>query len=336
MTHELKEIINAHLQGKKVGLKSVLATVVALDGSSYRRPGVRMLILENDRMIGAVSGGCVEKEVLRQASSVFENGIAKVMTYDGRYRLGCEGILYVLIEPFAPSAEMVEAFNKTIQARTSIGVRVYFRKELAQNPDFGSEIELQGNNYKVHHQVRPNSSLEKFEQTLKPCYRLIIVGAEHDAVQLCSFASGMGWEVKVIAHPTEEKKLEDFPGALHLDGVVAEEMDVSQIDQQTAIILMTHSYVKDLQFLIALQASQPAYLGLLGPNKRREKLLNEFLEHCPEISDSFFDFVYGPAGLNIGAETPQEIAIAVLAEILAVIRKKKPMSLRDKIGGIHT
>ncbi len=336
MTHELKKIISTYLEAHEKGLKTVLATVVALDGSSYRRPGVRMLILENEQMVGAVSGGCVEKEVLRQSVSVFKDGVAKVMTYDGRYRLGCEGILYVLIEPFSPSAEMINAFNQTIAARTSISISSYYIREVQHDVGFGSEIQLQDEIFQVHHVAKLNRKALKFEQRLKPCYRLIIIGSEHDAVELSLFASHMGWEVIVIAHPTEEKKQKDFPGSLALKGIVADDMDISQIDQQTAVILMTHSYVKDLQFLIALQKSRPAYLGLLGPNKRREKLLSEFLEYCSDIDDAFFDHVYGPAGLNIGGETPQEIAIAILAEILSVIRGKEPMSLRDKSGGIHS
>jgi xanthine/CO dehydrogenase XdhC/CoxF family maturation factor len=336
MTHELKQIVRAHVAGSKSGLKSVMATVVALNGSSYRRPGVRMLIHENGKMVGAVSGGCVEKEVLRQAASVFETGVAKVMTYDGRYRLGCEGILYILIEPFSPSEETISAFEETLSTRTSIEIHCYFKKEVIQETGLGSEMELLEISYPVSEKAELNKTFQKFSQTLQPCYRLLIVGSEHDAVQLCAFAHNMGWEVDIIAHPTEEKQLKDFPGARSLRGIVADDMNVSQIDGQTAIVLMTHSYVKDLQFLIALEKSQPAYLGLLGPNKRREKLLNEFLEHCPEVEDTFFDHVYGPAGLNIGGETPQEIAIAILAEILTVIRGKKPMLLRDKEGGIHS
>ena len=336
MTHELKQIIQAYLEAKKQGLKSVLATVVALDGSSYRRPGVRMLILENEQMIGAVSGGCVEKEVLRQAVSVFTNGVSKVMTYDGRYRLGCEGILYILIESFSPDENTLIAFNETITIRTSIKILSYFTKAVAQDAGFGSEIYLQNQKYPLNSEAKLDTKFDQFQQAMEPCFKLIIVGAEHDAVQLCSFASNMGWEVSVIAHPSENKKLTDFPGANELHGVVAEEMDVSGIDNQTAIVLMTHSFVKDLQFLIALQKSPMIYLGLLGPNKRREKLLNEFIEHCPDVEGTFFDQVYGPAGLNIGGETPQEIAISILAEILAVIRGKEPMSLRDKKGGIHT
>ncbi len=112
--HELKQIINAYNQAKDLNLKSVLASVVDLDGSSYRKPGVRMLILENDKMIGAVSGGCVEKEVLRQAKSVFTDGKSKMMTYDGRYRLGCEGVIYILLEEFKPEDEFFKKFNRAL------------------------------------------------------------------------------------------------------------------------------------------------------------------------------------------------------------------------------
>lgn len=101
MTHELKKIFQVFTSSSAASDTFVLATVVALEGSSYRRPGVRMLISKNGRTLGAVSGGCVEKEIIRQSVSVFEDGIPKMMTYDGRYRLGCEGILYILIEPFA-------------------------------------------------------------------------------------------------------------------------------------------------------------------------------------------------------------------------------------------
>ena len=97
MTHELKKIVKAYQQAKENGITTVLASVVALEGSSYRRPGVRMLILSDGRMIGAVSGGCVEKEIQRQAQTVFSSGNPIMMTYDGRYRLGCEGILFILI-----------------------------------------------------------------------------------------------------------------------------------------------------------------------------------------------------------------------------------------------
>lgn len=148
-------------------------------------------------------------------------------------------------------------------------------------------------------------------------------------------ASQLGWEVTVVAHPSEAKEESSFNGISSLQNVIAEDFDSSQIDTQTVIVLMTHSYVKDLQFLMAMHTAKPKYVGLLGPNKRREKLLNEFIERCPEVAPSFLDNIYGPSGLNIGAETPQEITVAIIAEVLSVIRSKEPMMLRDKKGGIH-
>ena len=317
------------------GQKAVLATVVALEGSSYRRPGVRMLITDDHGMTGAVSGGCVEKEVLRQAIPVFGGSMAKVMTYDGRYRLGCEGILYILLEPFEPSGEFLETFREAIKDRSSFGITSHYFKGEATSVHYGSTLRLGDRVYPFRTSFQPDSGDAEFREQMKPCSKLLILGAEHDAVQLSHFASLMGWEVTVVANASEEKSLADFPGAQELLCVLPESYRPDSVDKQTAVVLMTHSFVKDLQFLIALKDATPAYLGLLGPARRRERLLHEFLERCPDLREEFFENLHGPAGLNVGAETPQEIAIAILAEILAVLHGQDPIPLRDKKGAIH-
>ncbi len=336
MTHELKKIIQAYQIAEKKGIKAVLAAVVALEGSSYRRPGVAMLLLENGTMVGAVSGGCVEKEIYRQSESVFTTGIPKIMTYDGRYRLGCEGILYILLEPFSPPKRFIDSFYKTVHDRTSFQVNSYFQKKDSTDKKYGTLFQFGNQKLPVHSGSTPDTSLEVLNQQMEPGMQLLIVGAEHDAVQLCSYASIAGWEVTVIATPSEEKQLQDFPGAQELLAIAPEEFQASKIDQQTVVVLMSHSYVKDLQYLIQLYKSSPSYIGLLGPFKRREQLLNEFLERCPEVESSFFDVIHGPAGLDIGAETPQEIAIAIMAEILLVTRERIPVKLKNKKGSIHS
>lgn len=335
MTHELKNIFTAYQSYSKSGSKAVLATVVALEGSSYRRPGVRMLILDNGKMVGAVSGGCVEKEVQRQAQSVFQNGIPRVMTYDGRYRLGCEGILYILIEPFMPDETTIDIFWQTIKKRENFELISSFERTETANPDFGTLLKFDNANKALRPGYKGHLAGESFEQAMTPCFKLIIIGAEHDAVQLCSYASMTGWEVMIIAGPAEEKNETDFPGVQDFKAQLPEEFDTRLIDNQTAVVLMTHSYVKDLKYLVAIKEITPIYLGLLGPAARREKLLNELIEYHPEISEQFFESVYGPSGINIGAETPQEIAISIIAEILTVIRKKEPMLLKNKTGTIH-
>lgn len=337
MTHEFKKILNSYTDAQKRDKRCVLATVVALEGSSYRRPGVRMLIDELGNMTGAVSGGCVEKEVLRQSETVFSDGTAKIVTYDGRYRLGCEGILYILVEPFSPGAAGIEAIFREIKNRKPFMVSSFFPAETSNLP-MGSIIELQNgetipfsNGFSTENSV----NFKQFSQKMEPCFKLMIAGAEHDAVQLCAAASLLGWEVTVIASPKDPKNFVNFPGAEAVLHVIPEDFSPDGIDAETAMILMNHSYVTDLKFLIALKDAKPAYIGLLGPAKRREKLLNEFLEYVPEPYDDFLECIYGPAGLNLGAETPQEIAISILAEIIALLRNQEPFSLKEKRDRIH-
>ena len=335
MTHEVKQIFQEY--GKRGTQEAaVLATVVALDGSSYRRPGVRMLIFESGTMVGAVSGGCVEKEVLRQAQSVFKTEIPKVMVYDGRYRLGCEGVLYILLETFRPAAELREAFTEVLEKRDLFSIHSYYQKEHGENPNFGSAFQIGKTVYPVSGQVKKmGEGTHIFSQEMKPCFQLVIIGAEHDAVQLCDYAARTGWEVTVVAGAREEKTKIDFPG-IHRLIQTEPELFQPTLDQQSALVIMTHSFAKDLQFLLALKEIRVDYIGLLGPYKRREKLFDELLERHPELTEDFLDQIHGPAGMDIGAETPQEIAISIISEILTVRNKKEPLLLRDKMGKIHT
>jgi xanthine dehydrogenase accessory factor len=342
MTYEFKEIIAQATFANKNGVKTVLASVVALDGSSYRRPGVRMLITEDGVMTGAVSGGCVEKEIYRQAASVFKTGIPKIMTYDGRYRLGCEGVLYILIECIQFENEFIDVFNKTLRDRTTFEILSFYDKSEGLSKGIGSWVKFENDsvyslsNFEYSFSEVNNSTLSIFKQTMPPCFKLVIIGAEHDAVQLCNYATLTGWEVTIVYGPSESKSIKDFSGAQKFEAVSAEQLDVSYIDDQTAVVLMTHNFANDLRYLVALKDSNPVYIGLLGPARRREDLLTQFIEYCPDITDDFVDKVHGPAGINIGAETPQEIAISIVSEILTVVRKQEPISLNKKTGRIHT
>jgi len=335
MTHELKNIFKEYQMAKGANIRCVLATVVDLEGSSYRKPGVRMLIREDDIMIGAVSGGCVEKEILFQTQSVFENNIAKLMTYDGRYRLGCEGILYLLLEPFSPNDELINKFRKIIENRKPFVLRTSYQKEFGKLEHYGTFITLDTEKFAFNQQTKKQMNAFQFEQTMQPCKRLLILGGEHDAVQLSHFGLSMGWEITVAVTPKEDKTLADFPGIESLLNYEPENFPIDFIDVNTAVILMTHSFVKDLKYLMVLKNTNPMYLGLLGPAKRREKLLSTLVEDDMDIELDFLECIHGPAGLNIGAETPQEIAISILSEILTVIRKTNPIMLKDMSQNIH-
>jgi xanthine/CO dehydrogenase XdhC/CoxF family maturation factor len=336
MTHEFKTIVKSYLIAKKRGLKSVLVSVVDLDGSSYRKPGVRMLILENDEMIGAVSGGCVEKDILRESQSVFKTGHSKMMTYDGRYRLGCEGLLYILIEEFQPNNNFIKAFQNCLANRNSFTLYSYYSKTEGESYGLGTYIKLENNKHLVSKFSDINESLSLFTQKMPPCFKLMIFGTEHDAVHLCTLAQFNGWEVTIVSGPLESKSIKNFPGATAFYSTSPDNLELNSIDNETAIVLMSHNFANDLKYLIELKHSTPAYLGILGPSKRREKLLSQFLEYSPDIEESFVENIHGPAGLNIGAETPQEIAISILSEILSVIRKQEPISLNKKTSSIHS
>ena len=339
MTHEFKNIVNNFVEAKKIGLKSVLVTVVDLDGSSYRKPGVRMLVLENNTMIGAISGGCVEKEILRQAKSVFETGKAKIFTYDGRFRLGCEGVIYILLEIFNPEDAFVSTFQNCLKERNQFMVYSKYKKEEGIFDEIGSYVDFDSLVYSISDGMEKENLLKSsnllFSQKMDPCFKLIIFGAEHDAVQLCQMATLTGWEVTIVSKPSEYKTIHDFPGAIEFISAEPDNIDLSNIDNQTAVMIMTHSFTNDLKCLMALKEHNPIYIGLLGPVHKREDLLSQLLEYYPEINETFFDRIFGPAGLNIGSETPQEISISIISEILSVSRNQTPMSLKDKTGKIH-
>ena len=339
MTHELKEIVRQVLLNQKRGHKSVLATVVDLDGSSYRGPGVRMLLSETGDMTGAVSGGCVEKEIQRQAETVFATGKALVMTYDGRYRLGCEGMLYILLEPIRVSDTFLDDFLNCLSHRKPFRIRTFYEKKEGAQGYFGSIIQFandQSHQLSDEFDEVSSKDLEIFEQVMDPCFRLWLIGGEHDAIKLCAMASQLGWEVDVVTSPKDPRKSADFPGARHVSSESPETIQCHMIDDQTAVILMTHNYSLDLKYLLALKEHTPAYLGMLGSSKRRGRLENDLFEYAPELNEEFLENIHSPAGLNIGAETPEEIALSILAEILAVTRKKEPFSLKRIMGKIHS
>lgn len=335
MMHELLKLKESYILAQKKGLKSIMATVVAIEGSSYRRPGVSMLVFENNTMVGAVSGGCVENEILKQSQSVLLDNKAKIMVYDGRYRLGCEGILYILLEPFSPDAAVWDALETVLQKRQTLEIASFYTKTEGIQSGIGSEFHFE-RNFFAFSNIQLDKSLSTYTQTLKPRFHLIIIGSEHDTVQLCQFASLTGWEVTIVTSVKDPRTIADFPGSNQVLHLLPEEIGSLSIDSETAVLLMTHSYSTDLKFLIGLKNAQPAYLGLLGPVKRRNQILNDFFEFTDSYNEGLLDVAYGPSGISIGAETPQEIAISIIAEILSVVRKEEPISLKYKINAIHS
>lgn len=337
MTHEIKRLFQTLKTWQQLGKKAVFVSVVALKGSSYRKPGVRMIFSESGESVGAVSGGCVEKEIERQAKSVFQTGKAKIMTYDGRLRIGCEGIIHILIEPVYLTDELLNDFETVLKSRQKFRMNAYFHYDVGDYENMGTLITLKNKTYSLHSSFIPEQvdNQECFSQTFEPLFQLYIFGAEHDAVQLSQAAKLLGWEVTIVASADESKSCDYFPGASSLITPSFDSIDTSVLDEQTAVVLMTHSFNKDVQYLMAMKNIKPAYLGMIGSVNRRERILSLLLDYDPEISPEFLEQIHGPAGINIGSVTASEIAISVLAEILSVVRRQEPMALREKAGFIH-
>ncbi len=337
MTHEIKLLFQTLKSWQQLGKKAVFVTVVDLEGSSYRRPGVRMVFAEDGDSVGAVSGGCVETEIERQAQSVFRCGKAKLMTYDGRLRIGCEGILHILIEPVFLSEELLNDFETVLKHRQNFRMDAFYYPEVGEYKNAGTTISLNKKAYSLnpYFDAAQTDDQKRFSQKFDPLFQLYIFGAEHDAVQLCQAAKLLGWEVTIVASADESKSCDYFPGASALIAPFFENIDTSPLDEQTAVVIMTHSYNKDVQYLMAMKDIRPAYLGIVGSINRRERLLSTMLDYFPDISPYFLEQIHSPAGINIGAETASEIAISILAEILGIIRNAKPEALRNKVGSIH-
>ena len=152
---------------------------------------------------------------------------------------------------------------------------------------------------------------------------------------MCKQANALGWEVDILCSAKDPKAIKDFTGSSRVIPSMPETFDESAIEENSAVVLMNHSYVRDLQYLLKLSDKKLSYLGMLGAAKRRDRMFSEIFELNPEVSDEFLESIYTPAGLNIGAETPEEIALSILAEIMTVVEQKEPFSLKVISGKIH-
>ncbi|TDW47813.1 xanthine/CO dehydrogenase XdhC/CoxF family maturation factor [Flavobacterium sp. 270] len=331
MTHEFVKIIASYKIAGKKNTRTVLATIVHVEGSSYRKEGTQMLIDEFGNITGALSGGCVEQEVIRQSASVFSSTCPKVFKYDGRFRLGCEGSIYILIELFHPNNELIHLIENTIQQRQVFSLSCSFMTEEISRPDFGTSFEF--NSITIYHSnYKKESDNLIFTQKIESLNRLCIFGIEHDAAKLSQMASFLGWEVIIIGSEYSTVNENDFPFAKSVLTIKPEDLDQDLFCKNTAIVVMSHNYSKDLRFLLNIINSKVRYIGLLGPVHRREKLLNAVLDTDLIIDDELFDKIHGPAGMSIGSKTPEEIALAIMAEITSIWRIKPNECINDRIS----
>ncbi|KAA0129380.1 XdhC family protein [Chryseobacterium sp. SN22] len=364
---EINDIIQAYQNAKAANKKTALATVVKVEGSSYRQPGARMLVTEDGELTGAISGGCLEGDALKKALLAIHQQQNKLITYDTSneedsdfgVQLGCNGIVHILFEFI--DYDQNHAVDLLIRAteerrdsvltclfslergQTQIGTVLFYSQHtvwpkshhldhLIQDVEKVFESRLSA----VKSIVHENVSCEALIEYLPPVISLVIAGAGNDVKPLVEIASVMGWETTVgegrVSHATEKR----FPLAKTVKVVGAEDfLNEIVVDEYTFVVLMTHNYRYDLTVLKNMLSRDNRYIGVLGPKSKLNRMLSDLAEENTEVSEEQMQRIYGPVGLDIGAETSEEIALSVAAEIKAVLEGKKGNSLRYKKDKIH-
>jgi xanthine dehydrogenase accessory factor len=370
---EIKDIIRAYDEAQQRGQQSALATVVYLEGSSYRRPGARMLVTDEGRMTGAISGGCLEGDALRKALLAMNQQQARLVTYDTSdeddvtlgVQLGCNGIIHILIEPmhaenhFNPvgllkkinsrrqQAVLVTLFDTENKGSHQPGTRILMEEDGSvcgnlDDPllnavlleDAGHAMRLKQSLFKKYETA--NHTISAFVEYIAPAVSLVIIGAGNDAQPMLGMADILGWEATVVdgraTHATPERFASACQVLVSRPGKVLEHIPV---DEQTVFVLMTHNYNYDLAMLHALLQTNAVYIGVLGPKKKLDRMLDELQSGGTLLNMEKLSRIYGPVGLDIGAESAGEISLSVIAEIKAVLAGKSGQSLRMKEDVIH-
>jgi len=361
----LWEVVEQALRVRAQGRRAVLATVVKVCGSAYRRPGARMLMPDGGEPVGMVSGGCLESDLAERAKGVLASGETQSVVYDMRspddivwgLGLGCNGEVRVLLEPLgpAPATDYLEFLNRCLrQRRPGVVVTLFDGRRLTLDEARNTEgsidepsLHAAAVEHARHALADQRSTVERIEtgqgpvealvEYVPPTISLLVFGAGNDAVPLVRLSRQLGWRVTVVDDRPAQARAERFPEADTVELIRFDALNPQTlpVDVYTPVVVMTHHFLHDLELLHYLLSTDTPYLGLLGPRQRSRNLLDELAKRGVKPTVEQSSRIYGPLGLDIGAETPEEIALATLAEIRAVLSRRQGGFLRDRTGPLH-
>ncbi len=368
---EIKAIINAYDQIDKSATRAALATVVRVEGSSYRRTGARMLVTDDGVWVGGISGGCLEGDALKRARLAIAKSESSLITYDttedDAYQigvgLGCNGIIDVLFTPlqYQNKNNPVEVLKSCVAAnrQTHVLINITGLEGEWANVKAGDVIQYNSpesleifGDGKIEKQLREQINLQiennrsgpgqiempdgrklaVFIEILLPEIHLVLMGHQYDIYPLARLIREVGWRVTMVSNPLKINSiLSDTVDAIFS----YEQLNDIQIDQYTAIVLMSHDYKTDKRNLPKALATEAFYIGMLGPRVRSEKIFTELAEDGKPVASTDMERIHAPAGLDIGAVSPEEIALSMLAEIKAVFSKREGGFLKLRHVPIH-
>lgn len=324
-----------------------------------------MLIDENGYSVGTVSGGCLEADVLERAKKVLQTGESTVITYDTTQdensvfglSMGCRGIVRILLESFGKNSVLLDVLQNALQNRkrqfigtivssnitSEIGGRIFYGaneifdfvnlRESKKLKTDSKNFFIQNRSSEVREYKLGEDVFETFFENINPPLKLLLFGTGYDALPLINFAKEIGWTVTAIDHRSAFANAERLPQAdqiivsssEYLSGEIFE-------DENSVAVIMTHNYERDRNILRRLLRSKCLYIGALGPKNRAEKLLQEIGE---DYSPEQLGKLHAPVGLDIGGDTPEIIALSIVAEINAVLCNRNGGYLRDRKGSIY-
>lgn len=339
--------------------RAVVATIVLVEGSTYRREGAGCLILEDGSVIGTVSAGCVEGDLYEHAMDVLETGKARLQPYDFRQEgdvpwglgLGCNGAMQILLQPFDPVHDPVFAkkvfrmmetkvscrkecmvgiiIESADPVKQAIGTPYIFEQEDQERLRFWRDA----NGFA--HMEMDGVLVTMYLETVKPQPVLVVCGAGPDAVPLVQGAKAIGWHVTLMDHREQSLNRQAFSSADERLLIGRGDYAHPAIPEEAHVVVMTHNYVLDAMLVKALLPTQIPYLGVLGPRRRMERILKEIGEENGRPRPDEWKKLHAPIGLDIGADSPQEIALSILAELTSFRNQRNGQSLKMRKEPLH-
>ncbi len=355
------ELIDIADHAIAAGEACVLCTVVRLDGSGYGRPGARLLLTESGERVGYISGGCLEKDLCRRVWSATDHG-PRLIAFDtrgnsvdiNRYDTGCEGVVYVFCQRLTMDNRFaLDALRSVYDNDTKAALLTVYRSESslyrvgdswlcdsqsARTNGFEnllSEVEQLVANSDTNRWIEfsdpTGAEVEAAIEIITPPRKLMIFGAGDDVIPVVNSAVMLGWKVDVIGHRPELAASFRFPGATVQCGEFQLLADRTAIDSATDVLVMTHDFNRDVELLAALLQSSARSIGLLGPKRRLGRLVTKLFERGITLTDGDTARLRSPIGLHIGSISPAEIAISIIAELIAMEKQVSIASSRREV-----
>ena len=344
---EIDRIRGALAAAAARGEAAMLVTVLGVEGSVYRGAGARMLVLASSDTVGAVSGGCLEADIVARAPDVLAAATNAVVRYDTRASddvvmglgLGCQGIIDLLLEPLRGNTlrDAVAFYDRLAGRRKDVSLLTLHTTD-EHGPPVGTRLVLDERGQVIEGDVTLlQRETHVAREIVRPAIPLVVCGGGADAIPLVNLAKLMGWHVTVIDHRSSFASGLRFPDA---DAVLCANLSQEPgalagqltLDQRTTAVVMAHSATHDRAYLHALLDAGASYIGVLGPRRRTLELLGE---RATTGEGELPSQVHAPVGLDLGAESPEEIALAIVAEIAAVSAGRSGGPLRERRGPIH-